>query len=1013
MVRRRRISQRMVCGLFSSGTHPNLSTGGSPPFPVQTKNSKTAGNLLLRGKKEILVGTLNVRTLREQYKREELGVCMRDNRVQLLGIQEHRIVHSPEIEYQDLGSCYLITSSAWRTSNGAATGGVGLVLAKTVFGSLSSVYKHDSRTLVVDFAGNPRVTILVTYSPTEGADIVEAEEYYSKLSEAIRQIPAHNMLYVVGDLNAHISPNGKWMSYHQGPANRNGKLLEELLLERGLEIANTRFQKRKGKLWTYQSDMNQQRSQIDFIICRRKWRNTVKNCEAYSSFQSIGSDHRVVIAQIKLSLRTSKTPKRPPTPEWSKLKADRNLQERYAVEVKNRFDLLTTEDQTATERYQSFIKANDETSKFLLPKKEKKKRSTIACDPNVVAAREELKQRSNEYHKEACEENRISVQEGKQKLESAYISAQEKLLDSQVQELEGYSEQGRHAKSWAMINTITGKAPSVPGNIRGNSPEERVKKWKDYFSSLLGQSPVVENPDEEIEPIHDTLDISTDPFTLEEYRTAKSSIKEGKACGDDQIAPEVLKRCDLDQIVLDFCNNALMKGEKPEQWSISNIIPLPKKGDLGDPKNYRGISLSSLVAKTLNRMVLNRLKPEIETILRRNQNGFRPGRSTVQQILVLRRLIEGMRSRKLPAVLTFIDFKKAFDSVHRGKMLKILAAYGIPQRIVSVIRLMYEGTKAKVLSPDGETELFEILAGVLQGDTLAPYLFAIVIDYCMLQAVKGNEEQLGITIERRRSRRVGPKVITDVDFADDIALLSESIHSATELLHRVEMAAANIGLFINVGKTKVMTLNMGDQAGDLPSRSGETIDNVEDFVYLGSWISGTERDIKVRKAKAWAALHRLKNIWKSKLSKNLKIRLFIAACESVLLYGSEAWTLTRAQEKSLDGTYTKMLRMVLGVTWKDKVSNEVLYGRLPRLSDKIKSRRLKLAGHCVRHPEILANDLVLWEPEVGSGETKRGRPKQSYPSMLLRDVGTISKEELRTLMRDRDVWREVSTVDRT
>ena len=164
----------------------------------------------------------------------------------------------------------------------------------------------------------------------------------------------------------------------------------------------------------------------------------------------------------------------------------------------------------------------------------------------------------------------------------------------------------------------------------------------------------MESPDKEIDPINDTLDISTDPFTLEEYRTAKLSIKEGKACGDDKIAPEVLKRCDLDHIVLDFCNNALMKGEKPEQWSISKIIPLPKKGDLGDPKNYRGISLSSLVAKSLNRMVLNRLKPEIESILRRNQNGFRPGRSTVQQILVLRRLIEGMRSRKLPAVLTLL-----------------------------------------------------------------------------------------------------------------------------------------------------------------------------------------------------------------------------------------------------------------------------------------------------------------------------------------------------------------------
>ena len=102
------------------------------------------------------------------------------------------------------------------------------------------------------------------------------------------------------------------------------------------------------------------------------------------------------------------------------------------------------------------------------------------------------------------------------------------------------------------------------------------------------------------------------------------------------------------------------------------------------------------------------------------------------------------------------------------------------------------------------------------------------------------------------------------------------IRTATELLHRpVEYAAANIGLFINVGKTKVM--NLGDQVGDLQSHSGEAIENVEDFIYLGSWIDETERDIKVREGRTWAALHRLKNIWKSKLSRKLQIRLFIAA----------------------------------------------------------------------------------------------------------------------------------------
>ena len=92
----------------------------------------------------------------------------------------------------------------------------------------------------------------------------------------------------------------------------------------------------------------------------------------------------------------------------------------------------------------------------------------------------------------------------------------------------------------------------------------------------------------------------------------------------------------------------------------------------------------------------------------------------------------------------------------------------------------------------------------------------------------------------------------------------------------------------------------------------------------------------------------------------------------------------------MDWTYTKMLCMVLGVSLKDKVNNDVLYGTLPKLSGKISSRRLKLAGHCIRHPELLANYLITWEPEARRGETRWGRPRQNYLSTLLRDVGIKS-----------------------
>ena len=178
--------------------------------------------------------------------------------------------------------------------------------------------------------------------------------------------------------------------------------------------------------------------------------------------------------------------------------------------------------------------------------------------------------------------------------------------------------------------------------------------------------------------------------------------------------------------------------------------------------------------------MLNRIRPEVEKRPRFNQNGFRPGRSTVSQILALRRIIEGVKSNNLPAIITFIDFTKAFDTIHRGKMVKILRAYGIPEELVQAIDDMYQGTKAKVLSPDGETEPFYISSRVLHGDKLAPYLFIIVLDYALRKALQGGEEELGFCLKKRQSRRVSPEMITDLDFAGDIALLSEQIQQRPE-----------------------------------------------------------------------------------------------------------------------------------------------------------------------------------------------------------------------------------------
>ena len=258
--------------------------------------------------------------------------------------------------------------------------------------------------------------------------------------------------------------------------------------------------------------------------------------------------------------------------------------------------------------------------------------------------------------------------------------------------------------------------------------------------------------------------------------------------------------------------------------------------------------------------------------LRINQNGFRPGCSTVSQILALRRIMEGVKSNNLLAIITFIDFTKAFNTIHRGKMIRILRVYGIPNELVEAIDDMYQDSTAKDLSPDGETKPFKILSGVLQGDTLAPYLFIIVLDYALRKAIDGREEELGFCLKKCQSRRVGPEVLTDLDFANDIALMSEQIHQAQNLLNNVEVQCGKIGLKINAMKTKSIVFNH-QLPVTLHTLDGSELEIVQDFKYLGSLIQSTKADIMSRRAAAWKACNKLKNIWKAPLGRSFKLRL--------------------------------------------------------------------------------------------------------------------------------------------
>ena len=133
--------------------------------------------------------------------------------------------------------------------------------------------------------------------------------------------------------------------------------------------------------------------------------------------------------------------------------------------------------------------------------------------------------------------------------------------------------------------------------------------------------------------------------------------------------------------------------------------------------------------------------------------------------------------------------------------MDILLAHGIPKLIVSAIQVLYTDTFTKVLSTDEDTEEFEIRAGVLQGDTLAPFLFRTALDYAMRKATK-DTQPIGFTLNQSRSRRYPATFVTDVDFADDLVLISQTIEQVQLFLFRVEPAAAELGLYTHEDKTE-------------------------------------------------------------------------------------------------------------------------------------------------------------------------------------------------------------------
>ena len=266
---------------------------------------------LLKCKQTIQIATFNIRTLNRIGQLPELTALAVGHKIDIICIQEHRYTHTEDIKCDTGNEWTLATVLAWKNSVNAMVGVVGMLIGPRALKSLNSIERIQPRMMAATFNGNPRATIISCYSPTNVSEETELVAFYDELSSLVRSIPKYNILVIGGDMNAQIGKNGNNKYSLHNTSNRNGQHLTEFMMENILTCLNTNYQKREGKLWTY-TYVNNSKAQRDYIFINKKWKNSMMNCKAYSSFKGVSSDHRIVTAKIRLSLRKNATKQQPP-----------------------------------------------------------------------------------------------------------------------------------------------------------------------------------------------------------------------------------------------------------------------------------------------------------------------------------------------------------------------------------------------------------------------------------------------------------------------------------------------------------------------------------------------------------------------------------------------------------------------------------------------------------------------------------------------------------------------------
>ena len=846
-------------------------------------------------------------------------------------------------------------------------GGVGFVVHPYISHLVSS-YEILSPRLAILRLQLPRqkkVSIINCYSPTCTADESELDVFYNKLEEVIRNEKSFYK-FVVGDFNARLGKASESEyrigKFGIGEKNENGDRLIGLLSTARLFHANSFFEKREDRRWTWESPNGTTHAEIDHILTNRKW--CLFDTAVVPGFCT-GSDHRLLRAKIRFSHKLEK--KCSHRPRTKQVVYDEDVLKK----VLSSYDWQIRED--PTEDYELLVDGLKKCAKLASVPQSKSSDRISTNTKELLRKRRELMLDPTATHLNKLIMNiscRRSLQEDLQRYR------QRKLLEA-AQKRSSLKKCRRDLSDYHV--TLSALMDEDGTVITSRHDMELITKK--FYTTLFRSATPVSDP---------KIPTGEKPLGIlpSEVRAAIESMKKGTAPGLDTITTDFLRAGGhrLHVLLANHLTLYLQKETIPDQWRTSRTVILPKKGDRRDLRNYRPICLLSVLYKLFTKIILMRITKILDEAQPVEQAGFRQGFCCMDHIQTVSRVIEVCREYRMPLVLTFIDYEKAFDSVETNAILSALVDQGVEPSYIRTLADCYRDCSTKI-------QLFHrpltipIGKGVRQGDTISPKLFTAALQWIMKSL---DWDEKGI--------RVDGKFLSNLRFADDIVLFSKSTSEAETMLKELNEAGKQIGLRINRMKTQFMKNPWCE--GEEIKLDGSPITETTAYVYLGRSMNmenNMKEEMDRRRRAAWAAFGPLKEATDHIVDPKLRAHLFDSTVLPALCYAAETWADTTTTSRNLRTTHRALERSLLklnrhsqrlaGLRSSDLRNQSHL--RDPETYTAIAKHRW--AGHIMRRTDDRwTKRTVEWTPR----ECKRplGRPPKRWADVFVAKVNQLHSQ---------------------